>query len=439
MILDIRARRERAIFRLLLDEPSVLARIDLEARHFRDPHARELWRAALELANANREITGLALVSESSPALAEKLDGWMLEARSALASAADLSDIVEGIRGEADLDAMAALFSSMAEQAITRSETADELAGRVARESARLCARASERAISADERARAWVDRLTEDIIAAERGEDRHRRISTGLYGLDEPLYGGFGVGAWTFVVARPKCGKSTLLHQCARRAPVPAALFIYEEVDEVIARELAVRTGIPAGQIVSYKLTGRELGQVRQAAREMRKDLLIVDARGMDAAAICRETRRLVAEHGVRLLVVDYLNRMPHRGGRDVKRHEAMTESLNMLDAFVGEMRIAGVMGAQANRASETSGRPPRLADAKDCGAIEEVAKQGICLYRPGREDPSKPDDEIHAVLSEQNIGEANKIIPFDWCGRTFTISDKAEAPAEHEQGALL
>lgn len=278
--------------------------------------------------------------------------------------------------------------------------------------------------------------RILADTALREKGHRSPPRIPTGLLTLDAKMGGGYGRGTWTVIAARPGGKKTSYIMQTCRRAPVPALVFLYEEVDDIIHRELAVKTGIPAVDIAGQRLTGKQMSECRMAARLMRTDLHIVDARGMSARDISREARSLVREHKIELLAIDYLNRMRHP---KADRYDlSIRATLDTLDNLVGDLKIPGLLGCQLSRAVVKEGRLPRIDDARDAGAIEEICKLGICLHSPyeNRKPSDGGDDEVWMILDKQNLGKRRQIIKCNWHGPTFTIGDRVEDSSQEEMG---
>lgn len=437
--LDLRTRREQAIFRLLLDDPAIADLADIEPRHFLDILARPLWEHAQALRGKGVEPTGFALLAavkdEGQRAASQQ---WLRAARLSVAHAGDLDALVSEIRGEADLDEIGRIADEAARAVLAREIDPITLAGKIQEQLSRAVSRvqhSAETLAAKGERAAWEIIRGAEKVA---KGETDAPRISTGLLTVDREIGGGLPRGSWTVVAARPGIGKTSFVMQVARSSGARTLVFLYEDVDDIIHRELAAQTGIGANNIAGCRVDRKQASTLLAAARRLSDRVWVVNARGMDAMTIARITRALVRQHGIELLCVDYLNRMRHvRTDRD--RYDlAIRGTLDVLDDLLGELRIAGVLGCQLGRAVTKENRAPRIDDARDAGAIEEICKLGICLHRPfvDRDASEGGDSEMWLILDKQNLGKRRQVVVCDWDGPAMTIRDRQHAHEQQEMG---
>ena len=110
---------------------------------------------------------------------------------------------------------------------------------------------------------------------------------------------------------------------------------------------------------------------------------------------------RRLQAEHGLGLIVVDYLQLMEGRGGRySDSRVNEISEISRGLKALARELNVPVIALSQLSRAVESrSPQIPRLSDLRESGSIEQDADVVIFLYREDRENPETENKQIVQV----------------------------------------
>jgi replicative DNA helicase len=427
-------KAEQAVLGAAFIDRTAPERSGLSAGDFHDPRHRAIWAAVEACVEAKRPIDPATVEDELLKS--GRLDAvgglaYVAELAIAAVTADNVEHYADTLRAKrAARDVLVALDEAATEirrsaldgdDAIT---AANEIVGRVAQ------ARPPRRApVSLRDLAKLEASAIVEDVQAAERGQVGTTRISSGLVTFDAQTGGGYPVGAWTAVGARPGGSKTSWLMQSARRCPKPALVIAMEEVRDLAHREIATAIRKSAVEIAGRSFSGAaELGAAVRAHEAMRSDVFLVDGRGMDARAIAREIRRSAAEHGIGAVYVDYLNRIRHE--RADRYDLAIRDTMDVLDDVVGEVNIAGIIGAQLSRAVEREQRAPRMSDLRDSGAVEEIVKLGVVLHRPNADRPRSEggDDELWAIIDKQNLGARRVRLAFDWDGPSLTISDRAK-----------
>jgi replicative DNA helicase len=110
---------------------------------------------------------------------------------------------------------------------------------------------------------------------------------------------------------------------------------------------------------------------------------VFIDDSPAVSALDIRAKARRLQAEHGLNLIIIDYLQLLRGRG-RIENRQQEISEISRSLKALAKELRVPVVAGSQLSRAVEQRGdRIPQLADLRESGAIEQDADLIVFIYR--------------------------------------------------------
>jgi replicative DNA helicase len=212
--------------------------------------------------------------------------------------------------------------------------------------------------------------------------------IPTGIPSLDQMLGGGFKPGKQVIIAARPSVGKSSLAEQLCinlARAGHPAAMFSQEMgKDELADRAVANIGRIALDRLLSGQLEQHEWSRLTEAIEVMRcLPLHFDDQPALTLSDISAKARMLKRQHGIKLIVVDYLQ-LCAAGKATDNRHHQIEEMSRGLKNLARELDITIVTLSQLNREVEkrTSGRPI-LSDLKESGAIEEDADVVILLSR--------------------------------------------------------
>lgn len=212
--------------------------------------------------------------------------------------------------------------------------------------------------------------------------------IPTGIPSLDRMLGGGFKPGKQVIIAARPSVGKSSLAEQLCinlARAGHPAAMFSQEMgKDELADRAVANIGRIALDRLLSGELEQHEWSRLIEAIEVMRNlPLHFDDQPALTLSDISAKARMLKRQHGIKLIVIDYLQ-LCAAGKATDSRHHQIEEMSRRLKNLARELDITIVTLSQLNREVEkrTSGRP-MLSDLKESGAIEEDADVVILLSR--------------------------------------------------------
>jgi replicative DNA helicase len=243
------------------------------------------------------------------------------------------------------------------------------------------------------------VIRTFEQVTEAAERKERITGLPTGFHKLDR-MTAGLKGGELLIVAGRPGMGKTAFglnvaLHACAARQ-VPVVVFSLEMAKEELARRLlCAEARVDGGRMRTGMLSRDDWTRLTSAAGTLTNlSLFIDDTPALSMMELRGKARRLQSEHGLGLIVVDYLQLM--RAGTKVEsREKEISEISRSLKALSKELRIPVIALSQLNRAVETrSGKDkrPQLADLRESGAIEQDADVILFIYREefyNREDP--------------------------------------------------
>jgi replicative DNA helicase len=262
-----------------------------------------------------------------------------------------------------------------------------------------------------------------------ERGGEGITGLSTGLPDLDD-LTLGLHPGELIVIAGRPGMGKTALAGNIALHAALegmPVVVFSLEmPAEALMVRFLAGRTRIDSRQLRRGLLHAGQWPQLVNAAGEIGGTPLYIDDKpDLAPTEIRAKARRLKAEHGLGLVIVDYLQLMRSPGRHD-NREQAVAEISRTLKAIARELEIPVIALSQLNR--QVDSRPdkrPQLSDLRESGAIEQDADVIAFIYRDevynkSEDNPEKGFTEIE--IAKHRNGPIGRIrLRFDAQTQTF------------------
>jgi replicative DNA helicase len=237
-------------------------------------------------------------------------------------------------------------------------------------------------------RLRDLLDEFLETPSEDEDGELAHS-VRTGFMDLDELLAGGYKRGDLVILAARTGVGKTSLMLNFARNAAIgqhgTVALFSLEMGGEQLAmRMLSAEAGVEMARLRLGRHTEREEAQVMHAHGILGGAAIYIDDSAvLSVPEIRAKCRRLQAEHGLDLVIVDYLQLL-HGAGRSDTRANEISQISRALKELAREVNVPVVAAAQLSRAVETrTPHIPMLSDLRESGSIEQDADIVMFIYR--------------------------------------------------------
>jgi len=235
--------------------------------------------------------------------------------------------------------------------------------------------------------------------------------VSTGFQKLDD-LTSGWQPSDLIIIAARPGMGKTALTLSMARNIAVtkqiPVAFFSLEMSSvQLITRLISAETGLSSEKLRTGKLADHEWKQLNVKVGDLEKaPLFIDDTPALSIFDLRAKARRLASQHGIKLIVVDYLQLMTAGSSNKAgnREQEISTISRN-LKSLAKELEIPVIALSQLSRAVETRGgtKRPQLSDLRESGAIEQDADIVSFIYRPEYYGIEEWDDEDHSPSAGQ------------------------------------
>ncbi len=219
------------------------------------------------------------------------------------------------------------------------------------------------------------------------------RGVPTGFTDLDQTL-AGMQDSNLLILAARPGIGKTALALNIAQNAAfkykLPVGFFSLEmSREELMDRLLVAQAEIDAWKMKTGRLDEDEFTRLSDAMGELYETpLYIDDTPGMSILEMRTKARRLQAEHGLRLIIVDYLQLARPVRSLD-NRVQEVSEVSQGLKNLARELKVPVLALSQLSRQVESRGiKKPQLADLRESGAIEQDADVVMFMWRENDED---------------------------------------------------
>lgn len=235
--------------------------------------------------------------------------------------------------------------------------------------------------------------------------------IPSGFDKLDK-LTSGWQPSDLIIVAARPGMGKTALTLTMARNIAVnsniPVAFFSCEMSSvQLITRLISSETGLSSEKLRTGKLEKHEWEQLNVKVKTLEKaPLFIDDTPSLSIFDLRAKARRLASQHGIKMIIIDYLQLMTAGGtGKGGNREQEISTISRNLKALAKELSIPVIALSQLSRAVETRGgsKRPILSDLRESGAIEQDADIVSFIFRPEYYKIDEWDDEERSPTQGQ------------------------------------
>ena len=244
--------------------------------------------------------------------------------------------------------------------------------------------------------------------------------VPSGFTDLDNKT-SGLQPGELIIVAARPSMGKTALTLNIASyvavRKNIPVAVFSLEMgAEQLVQRLLGAQAGIDLSRIRKGQIKSTEWTDMAQAAGELSEAPVYIDETpALSVAELRTKARRLHHEHGIQLVIIDYLQLMQGPPGYENKATE-VGEISKGLKSLARELNIPVIALSQLNRGVESrTDKRPMMSDLRESGAIEQDADLIAFLYRE--------EYYLKEKTPEDKIGVAEVIIGKHRNGPTGTV----------------
>jgi replicative DNA helicase len=230
-------------------------------------------------------------------------------------------------------------------------------------------------------------------IMKAYSNKDGLTGVPTGYHKLDD-ITSGWQSSDLIILAGRPAMGKTSFALSLAKNIAAdykfPVAFFSLEMSNvQLVNRLISNVCEIKGSHIQSGQLSPDELDRLdKRLGALLGSPLFIDDTPGLSVFELRTKARRLVREHGVKMIMIDYLQLMNANGMRFSSRQEEVSTISRSLKGLAKELDIPILALSQLNRGVESreglEGKRPQLSDLRESGAIEQDADMVLFVHRP-------------------------------------------------------
>ncbi|MDO5025197.1 MAG: replicative DNA helicase [Trueperella sp.] len=242
--------------------------------------------------------------------------------------------------------------------------------------------------------------------------------LSTGFTDLDSKL-SGFAPGQMIIVAARPGMGKSSLAMDFCRQVAIkdnkPAVFFSLEMGrSELISRMVAAEAEVFLSKIKNGDINQDQWNRIaRTLERIQQAPLFLDDSPNLTMMEIRAKARRLRQQHGIELIVIDYLQLLTSGGRTPESRQQEVSEFSRSIKLLAKELNIPIIAVAQLNRDPERrESKVPQVSDLRESGSLEQDADVVLLINNRKDADDSSPDvPPAEIIVGKNRSGPTGKV----------------------------
>ena len=237
------------------------------------------------------------------------------------------------------------------------------------------------------------IDEAFKRIVKASQNEGNISGVPSGFKALDK-ITSGWQKSDLVIIAARPAMGKTAFVLSMAKNIAVnyqkPVAMFSLEMSNVQLVNRLIMNVcEIEGDKIKNGKLSQQEWERLEAKVNELQgAPIYVDDTPSLSVFELRSKARKLVREHGVELIIIDYLQLMNASGIQFGSREQEISIISRNLKALAKELDIPIIALSQLNRNVESrtgvEGKTPQLSDLRESGAIEQDADMICFIHRP-------------------------------------------------------
>ncbi|WP_422120690.1 replicative DNA helicase [Koleobacter methoxysyntrophicus] len=265
------------------------------------------------------------------------------------------------------------------------------------------------------------------------KNKGRMTGVPTGFLDLDE-MTSGFQPSDLIIIAARPSMGKTSfalnIAQYAAIREKVPVAIFSLEmSKEQLVQRMLCAEAHIDSHKLRTGNLDEDDWPKLARAMGPLSEaPIFIDDTPGINIMEMRAKARRLKAEKGLGLILIDYLQLMQGRGNSE-NRQQEISEISRSLKALARELRVPVVALSQLSRAPEMrQDHRPILSDLRESGSQEQDSDLVAFLYRDEYYHPDTDKKNIAEVIIAKQRNGPTGVIELVWLDKYTKFANKAK-----------
>ncbi len=254
---------------------------------------------------------------------------------------------------------------------------------------------------------------VLENIEKASKTKETVSGVPTGFIDLDYKT-SGFQPSDFILIAARPSMGKTAfvlnVVDHVAVKKGIPCMVFSLEmSKEQLVNRMLSMESNVDSQKLRTGTLTDSDWDAVVEGVGIIGGSKLIIDdTPGISISELRSKCRKMKLEHGLGMVIIDYLQLMTGSGKSSDNRQQEISEISRSLKALAREMQAPVVALSQLSRACETrTDHRPMLSDLRESGAIEQDADVVMFLYRDDYYNKdSEMKDMAEVIIAKQRNG---------------------------------
>ena len=415
---------EQSILGAMMIYPSVTSVVydqGLDVRDFYlDIHQR-IFSAMMDITDSGKPVDVTTLIARLQDIEQLNLVGgadYIIKLSDTAISSANSVYYIEMIKSRAHLRRLIEAAEQIAEDGFDTANDLDEIMDKAERDILGVT-----RSRRATDFSREVVSNVMQELIRLRTSDNRVTGIKTGYTDLDR-MTNGFQRGDLIILAARPAMGKTAFALNLALNAsfynPGAIAIFSLEmPAEALMKRILSAKSAVESNKLRSGAILDDEFSKLNEAANElMASKLFVDDSSNIKISEVFSKCRKLKSEHGLDLVVIDYLQLISGSGKSGDNRQQEISEISRSLKGLAREMECPVIALSQLSRSVET--RPdkhPMLSDLRESGAIEQDADIVMFLYRDAyyakddEAEQNNPTDQTDLDIAKHRNGATGKV----------------------------
>lgn len=257
------------------------------------------------------------------------------------------------------------------------------------------------------------INAVLDNIYKMRNQKSRITGIRTGYSALDN-LTAGLQRGDLIILAARPSMGKTAFalnlgLNAAHFRDEAVAIFSLEMPAEQLMQRMMSKKSLIDGRNLRTGMLNNEEMAKLMEAATEMQAMKIFVDdTPGIRVSEIFSKCRKLKAEHGLCMIVIDYIQLITGSGKSSDNRQQEVSEISRGLKALARELEVPVVALSQLSRSVEQrADKSPMLSDLRESGALEQDADIVMFLYREAYYNKDENGEEPDSQEIDLNVAK--------------------------------
>ena len=409
----------------------------LNPADFFDPANREIFAAMKDMANESRPVDLVTLDAELTRR--GRLDAvggaaYLVELSQGVPSAANVQAYIRIVDEKATLRRLIAAADQILKESYTGQKENQEILEGAEKVIYDITMRKGGEELQPIQPVLVSTFEKIEQLV---KNHGRIEGVPTGYTELDEMLTG-LHPGELVLVAGRPAMGKTSIgmnfVENAAIRAGKKAAVFSLEMPAEQLAmRMLCTEARVDMQRVRRGQIEDEEWERLCDALVTIGPSAIYIDCTpGITVPEVRSKARRLQLEHGLDLIMIDYLSLMTATG-KTGSRQEEVSQISRTLKGLAMELGVPVIALQQLSRApTGRANHRPLLSDIRESGAIEQDADVVMFIHREDYYDPDTPDKNIaELIIGKQRNGSLGTV-KLGWKGEYTWFMDLSPRPKE-------